>query len=80
MCAHVVGYLALFAKKNELMRVVPTLYAGWIAFAGFCLLSIFSLPAVRKSAYGLFWHAHWVGYILMFVAVSHVGYSGPDFH
>ncbi|KAG8880518.1 hypothetical protein FRB98_005024 [Tulasnella sp. 332] len=70
LMAHVVGYLVLFTTKGELSREVPVLYDGWIAFAGFLCLSLFSLPAVRTSAYRLFWHAHWVGYILMFVGVS----------
>ncbi|KAG8875389.1 hypothetical protein FRB97_005152 [Tulasnella sp. 331] len=70
LMAHVIGYLVLFNMKKELTSEVPTLYDGWIAFAGFLLLSLFSLPAVRTSAYRIFWHAHWVGYILLFVGVS----------
>lgn len=70
MMAHVVGYLVLFAQKGELTRVVPTLYDGWIAFAGFLCLCLFSLPAVRTSAYRIFWHMHWMGYMLMLIPVS----------
>ncbi|KAG9025314.1 hypothetical protein FRB95_010337 [Tulasnella sp. JGI-2019a] len=69
LMAHVVGYLVLFTTKGMLVKDVQTLYVGWIAFAGFLCLSLFSLPAIRTSAYRIFWHAHWVGYILMFVAV-----------
>ncbi|KAG8880523.1 hypothetical protein FRB97_000352 [Tulasnella sp. 331] len=70
LMAHVVGYLILFGQKGKLVARVPTLYTGWIGFAGFLCLFLFSLPAVRTSAYRLFWHTHWIGYILLFVGAS----------
>ncbi|KAG9003881.1 hypothetical protein FRB94_002798 [Tulasnella sp. JGI-2019a] len=70
LMAHVVGYLVLFTAKAKLVHEVRILYDAWIALSGFLCLSLFSLPVVRTSAYRLFWHAHWVGYILMFVGVS----------
>ncbi|KAG8993156.1 hypothetical protein FRB94_010976 [Tulasnella sp. JGI-2019a] len=68
--AHVIGYLVLFAKEGILLAEIRTVVAGWIAFSGFLCLCLFSLPAVRASAYRLFWHTHWVGYMLMFVGMS----------
>lgn len=67
---HVAGYMVLFVKKGELVEVMKELYAGWIAFAGLCLLAVLSLPQIRRSAYAVFWHAHWIGYVMMLVAVS----------
>ncbi|KAG8994820.1 hypothetical protein FRB93_001410 [Tulasnella sp. JGI-2019a] len=68
--AHVIGYLVLFANEGTLLVEIRSEVAGWVAFSGFLCLCLFSLPAIRASAYRLFWHAHWVGYMLMFVGMS----------
>ncbi|KAG9018511.1 hypothetical protein FRB93_000214 [Tulasnella sp. JGI-2019a] len=70
MMAHVVGYLARWARNGMLVRAAPTQMEGWIAFGGFLLLCLYAIPAFRNSAYSWLWHAHWIGYILMFVGMS----------
>ncbi len=67
---HVVGYLVLFSKAGKLVVTIRAQPEGWITFSGLCLLAVVSLPQIRRSVYTLFWHAHWIGYIMMIVGVS----------
>lgn len=66
---HVIGYVILWFKKNDDARQSAMEFDAWASFGGFCLISLFSLPIVRRSSYRLFTHAHWVGYAVFLTAV-----------
>lgn len=67
---HVVGYLVRWTVSGRLVLGSKRQPHGWAAFAGLCLLCVISIPPIRKHSYGMFWHAHWMGYVMMIVAVS----------
>ncbi|KAG8895462.1 hypothetical protein FRB99_000574 [Tulasnella sp. 403] len=66
---HVVGYLVRWTIRGTLVEACKELWIGWITFAGMALLAVVSLPPVRRSAYALFWHSHWIGYVMMIVSL-----------
>ncbi|KAG8950754.1 hypothetical protein FRC04_007173 [Tulasnella sp. 424] len=67
--AHVVGYLVRWTVSGRLVLGSKRQPHGWAAFAGLCLLCIISIPPIRKYSYGMFWHTHWMGYVMMIVAM-----------
>ncbi|KIO24635.1 hypothetical protein M407DRAFT_212299 [Tulasnella calospora MUT 4182] len=67
--AHVVGYLVRWTAAGRLVSGSQRQPHGWAAFAGLCLLSVISIPPIRKYSYGMFWHAHWMGYVMMIVGM-----------
>ncbi|KAG8988981.1 hypothetical protein FRB90_002460 [Tulasnella sp. 427] len=67
--AHVVGYLVRFTIAGRLVLGSQRQPHGWAAFVGLCLLAVISLPPIRRYSYGMFWHAHWMGYIMMIVGM-----------
>ncbi|KAG8991241.1 hypothetical protein FRB90_001424 [Tulasnella sp. 427] len=68
---HVIGYIVLWLRKNVEARQSAMHVKAWAAFAGFCMIAVFSLPVFRRSSYRLFFHAHWVGYMTYLVAICY---------
>ncbi|KAG8939544.1 hypothetical protein FRC00_013816, partial [Tulasnella sp. 408] len=44
---------------------------AWLAFAGFAMIAVFSLPVFRRSSYRLFFNAHWIGYLVYLIAICY---------
>ncbi|KAG8694759.1 hypothetical protein FRC08_008277 [Ceratobasidium sp. 394] len=65
---HVVGYLVKWTKTGTIAIASKNQVWGWFAFGGLVLLATLSLPAIRKSSYALFWHAHWIGFFMFTIA------------
>ncbi|KAG8908964.1 hypothetical protein FRB99_000067 [Tulasnella sp. 403] len=68
---HVIGYIVLWLKKNTEETNAAKHVSAWVALAGLSLLSLMSLPMLRRSMYNVFYHAHWVGYITYLVAICY---------
>lgn len=67
---HVIGFVVMWLEKDTEAQQAATHLSAWVALAGFSLLAILSLPVIRRSAYNVFYHAHWIGYMVFLVAVS----------
>lgn len=61
--------MVLFTKKGTLVVEMKEVWRGWIGFTGLSLLAVVSLPPIRKASYTLFWHAHWIGYLMLILGV-----------
>ncbi|EUC57319.1 incomplete iron reductase, partial [Rhizoctonia solani AG-3 Rhs1AP] len=64
---HVVGYLVKWTKTGTSKRQAW----GWFAFGGLVFLAIVSLPSIRRSSYTVFWHAHWIGFLMFGVSAMY---------
>ena len=67
---HVVGYIFLWLRTSVEGKEASAHISAWIAFGGLCLVCILSLPYFRRVVYNVFFHSHWVGFIIYLVAVS----------
>ncbi|KAG8789513.1 hypothetical protein FRC12_013472 [Ceratobasidium sp. 428] len=65
---HVVGYLVKWTKTGTIAIAAKNQIWGWFAFGGLVFLAVVSMPAIRKSSYALFWHAHWIGFFMFTIA------------
>ncbi|KDN43271.1 hypothetical protein RSAG8_06238, partial [Rhizoctonia solani AG-8 WAC10335] len=68
---HVVGYLVKWTKTGTLSIAAKRQAWGWLSFGGLVFLTIVSLPPVRRSSYTIFWHAHWVGFLMFGVSIMY---------
>ncbi|KAH7338359.1 hypothetical protein B0J17DRAFT_662222 [Rhizoctonia solani] len=68
---HVVGYLVKWTKTGTLSIAAKRQAWGWFAFGGLVFLTIVSLPPIRKSSYTVFWHAHWIGFLMFGVSIMY---------
>ncbi|GAB1521150.1 hypothetical protein RhiTH_004241 [Rhizoctonia solani] len=68
---HVVGYLVKWTKTGTLSIAAKRQVWGWFAFGGLVFLTVVSLPPVRRSSYTIFWHAHWIGFLLFGVSIMY---------
>ncbi|CAE6467656.1 unnamed protein product [Rhizoctonia solani] len=68
---HVVGYLVKWTKTGTLDIAAKRQAWGWFAFGGLVFLAVVSLPAIRKSSYTIFWHAHWIGFLMFGVSIMY---------
>lgn len=68
---HVVGYLVRWTKTGTLAIAAKRQAWGWFAFGGLVFLAILSLPPIRRSSYTLFWHAHWIGFLMFAVSAMY---------
>ncbi|KAG8694046.1 hypothetical protein FRC11_002462, partial [Ceratobasidium sp. 423] len=68
---HVVGYLVKWTKTGSLDIAAKRQAWGWFAFGGLVFLTVISLPPIRQSSYTLFWHAHWIGFLLFAISIMY---------
>ncbi|KIO19017.1 hypothetical protein M407DRAFT_153175 [Tulasnella calospora MUT 4182] len=68
---HVIGYIILWLKKNVEARQSAMHVDAWLAFAGFAMIAVFSLPVFRRSSYRLFFNAHWIGLLVYLIAICY---------
>lgn len=66
---HVLGYLVIWLTKGTIDKAA-THVSAWAAFIGLFVVAVASLPIVRRSTYNVFFHAHWIGYMVLMLAVS----------
>ncbi|CEL59888.1 Ferric reduction oxidase 8, mitochondrial OS=Arabidopsis thaliana GN=FRO8 PE=2 SV=1 [Rhizoctonia solani AG-1 IB] len=68
---HVVGYLVKWTKTGTLSIAAKRQAWGWFGFGGLVFLTIVSLPPIRRSSYTMFWHAHWVGFLMFGISIMY---------
>ncbi|KAG8852232.1 hypothetical protein FRB96_008878 [Tulasnella sp. 330] len=65
---HVFGYLVVWLTRGTIDDAAKHVSA-WAAFAGLSIIAIASLPIIRRLTYNFFYHAHWIGYTVLLVAI-----------